>query len=155
LIVADEPVSALDVSIAAQILDLMQELQERFRVSYLLIAHDLRMVKYMSERIAVMYLGKIVEILPKDQFSVPLHPYTLALVAAVPRADPQARRLRKRSSTLLGEVPSPVSPPSGCAFHPRCPYAEERCRVESPPLQEWKPRHWAACHFVDKIQKIQ
>ncbi|MBI2082850.1 MAG: dipeptide ABC transporter ATP-binding protein [Deltaproteobacteria bacterium] len=148
LIVADEPVSSLDISIAAQILDLLRDLQKKFKMSYLFIAHDLRMVKYMSDRMAVMYLGKIVEMAPKSGFETPLHPYTQALVEAVPVLDPKSRR---KKIFLSGEVPSPINPPTGCAFHPRCPYAEDRCRREEPELKEWRPSHWAACHFVDKI----
>lgn len=148
LIVADEPVSALDVSIAFQILELLRGLQAEFGVSYLFIAHDLRMVKYMSHRIAVMYLGRIVEMAPKVEFSRPLHPYTQALVEAVPVVEPGTRR---RRILLSGEVPSPVRPPPGCPFHPRCPYAEARCQTEEPELREWRAGHWVACHLVDKI----
>lgn len=117
-------------------------------MSYLFIAHDLRMVTFMSHQIAVMYLGKIVEKGPTALFKKPLHPYTQALVEAVPVADPQRRRKR---ILLKGEVPSPVNPPSGCAFHPRCPFAEKRCQEEIPPLKEWREGHWAACHLVEKI----
>ncbi len=148
LVVADEPVSSLDVSIAADILALLKGFRKKYGVSYLFIAHDLRMVKYMSDRIAVMYLGKIVELATRASFERPLHPYTEALVAAVPVADPGTGR---KKILLSGEVPSPIAPPSGCAFHPRCPYAEKRCRDEEPELKEWRPGHWAACHLVEKI----
>ncbi|MBI2980869.1 MAG: ATP-binding cassette domain-containing protein [Deltaproteobacteria bacterium] len=148
LIVADEPVSSLDVSVAAQVLDLLRELQEKFRVGYLFIAHDLRMVKYMSHRMAVMYLGKIVEMAPRPGFETPLHPYTRGLALAVPVLDPASRR---EKFFLSGEVPSPVHPPAGCSFHPRCPYAVGRCRQEEPELREWRPGHWAACHLVNEI----
>lgn len=148
LIVADEPVSALDVSVAAQIVNLLQDLQKKFNLSYLFIAHDLKMVKYLSHRIAVMYLGKVVEFAPKDGFAKPLHPYTQALMAAIPVADPTTRRAK---IVLQGEVPSPLHPPTGCSFHTRCPFAEARCRSEEPMLQEWRPQHWASCHFVERI----
>lgn len=150
LIVADEPVSSLDISVAAQILKLMRNLQAKFHVSYLFIAHDLRMVQSMSHRIAVMYLGKIVELAPQERFYQPLHPYTQALVAAVPVVDPVNRRKR---IILSGEVPSLLNPPSGCSFHPRCPYAEARCKVEEPELKEWRTGHWASCHYVEQINK--
>jgi oligopeptide/dipeptide ABC transporter ATP-binding protein len=150
LVVADEPVSALDVSVAAQIVNLLQDLQQKFGMSYLFISHDLKMVNYLSHRIAVMYLGKIVETGPKEAMRKPLHPYTQALMAAIPIADPRAKRERL---ILSGEVPSPMHPPPGCEFHTRCPYAEARCREEVPELKEWRPNHWAACHFVDKINK--
>lgn len=149
ILVADEPVSALDVSVASQVLDLLKEFQKKFGMSYLFIAHDLRMVRFMSHRIAVMYLGKFVELASQSQFQKPLHPYTQALVEAVPVADPKTQRKR---IVLSGEVPSPLNPPSGCSFHPRCPYAEARCQKEEPVLREWRPGHWAACHFVEEIQ---
>ena len=150
LIIADEPVSALDVSIAAQIINLLQNLQKEFKTAFLFISHDLKMVKHMSHRIAVMYLGEIVEMGPSDNFLTPLHPYSLALTAAIPIPDPQTK---KRRLILSGEPPSPQNPPPGCRFHPRCPYAEEICRQEHPSLKECQPGHWAACHFIDKVKK--
>lgn len=148
LVIADEPVSALDVSVAAQIVNLLQDLQERFGISYLFISHDLKMVNYLSQRIAVMYLGKIVEIGSRAEMRKPLHPYTQALIAAIPVFDPRTKR---KKIILAGEIPSPMAPPPGCAFHTRCPFAENRCREEVPEMKEWQNQHWAACHFVDKI----
>ena len=145
LIIADEPVSALDVSVGAQIVNLLQDLQERFHLSYLFISHDLKMVRHLSHQIAVMYLGKIVELM--DHFR-PLHPYTQALVAAIPVPDPEKKRER---ILLHGEPPSPTNPPPGCSFHPRCPYAEKRCREEVPEWKEWEKGHWAACHLIGKM----
>jgi oligopeptide/dipeptide ABC transporter ATP-binding protein len=146
LIVADEPVSALDVSVQAQILNLLRDLQERFALTYLFIAHDLRLVEYMSDRVAVMYLGRVVELAgSQDLYQHPLHPYTRALLAAVPVPDPERKRNRL---TVAGEVPDPSAPPPGCAFHPRCPLALERCRRERPDLREVAPAHWAACHLA-------
>lgn len=149
LIIADEPVSALDVSVAAQIVNLLQDLQTRFGMSYLFISHDLKMVRHLSHQIAVMYLGKIVEKGPKGAMDHPLHPYTKALVAAIPVPDPKKKR---KKIVLSGEIPSSMAPPPGCAFHTRCPYAEKLCQEEEPPLKEWRPGHWASCHFVDKIE---
>jgi peptide/nickel transport system ATP-binding protein len=144
LIVADEPVSALDVSIRAQVINLMMDLQQRNRLSYLFIAHDLAIVQHISHRIAVMYLGKIVEEAEKHRlFLEPLHPYTEALLAAVPVPDPNRKRARR---IVAGDVPSPIHPPPGCAFHPRCPYVMARCRSETPQLREVGPGHLAACH---------
>jgi oligopeptide/dipeptide ABC transporter ATP-binding protein len=148
LVVADEPVSALDVSVAAQIVNLLQDLQEKFGISYLFIGHDLKMVTYLSHRIAVMYLGKIVETAPREGMRRPLHPYTQALIAAIPIPDPKTKR---KKIILAGEIPSPIAPPPGCAFHTRCPFAEKRCREEEPELKEWEKGRWASCHFVDKI----
>ncbi len=145
LIVADEPVSALDVSIQAQVINLMMDLQREKNLSYLFIAHDLAVVEHISHRIAVMYLGRMVEYAAKETvFRTPLHPYSEALLAAVPVPNPRVKRQRRH---LQGDVPSPVNPPPGCTFHTRCPYAESRCRVEMPALREVAPGHHVACHL--------
>jgi oligopeptide/dipeptide ABC transporter ATP-binding protein len=148
LIVCDEPVSALDVSVRAQVINLLEELKSEFGVSYLFISHDLSVVEHIADRVAVMYLGTIVEMAGRDRiWRTPQHPYTKALLAAAPIADPKAARARQRT-VLQGELPSPLEPPAGCPFHSRCPLAEARCRTERPELRPIGGDTVAACHFV-------
>ena len=149
LIIADEPVSALDVSVQAQVLNLMQDLQEEFGLTYLFVAHDLSVVNYVSDRIAVMYLGQIVEVAPAERlYGEPLHPYTAALLSAIPDPDPDRRA---NPIPLEGDVPDPAHAPAGCKFHPRCAYAQEVCRSQAPELLEIERGHQARCHLVDEI----
>jgi peptide/nickel transport system ATP-binding protein len=147
LIICDEAVSALDVSVKAQIVNLLQDLQKELGLALLFISHDLAIVEHMTHRVAVMYLGKIVEVAPKRElFAAPKHPYTEALLSAVRLPEPGAQRERV---ILKGDVPSPINPPKGCRFHTRCPYAFDRCRQDEPALRQTEPGHWSACHLHD------
>ncbi|MBV8187061.1 MAG: ABC transporter ATP-binding protein [Alphaproteobacteria bacterium] len=149
LVVADEPVSALDVSVQAQVLNLLLELQQRFKLTFLFVAHDLSVVRHISDRIAVMYVGQLVELAPTEAlFRQPQHPYTAALMRAVPVPDP---RVHSADGILGGEVPSPAKPPSGCYFHPRCKHAQARCKAEAPALREVAPGHVSRCHFAGEM----
>jgi peptide/nickel transport system ATP-binding protein len=158
LVVCDEPVSALDVSIQAQILNLLQDLQQEFGLTYLFVAHDLSVVEHISDRVAVMYVGKLAEVADTEElFLRPLHPYTEALLSAVPKPNPHLRRRQTGASqriVLRGEVADPANPPAGCYFHPRCQYAVDRCRVESPPLRELRPNHQVACHRAEELSLV-
>ena len=145
LIIADEPVSALDVSIQAQVLNLLRDLQKEFQLTYLFIAHDLRVVEYMSDRVAVMYLGKVMELAGVGNiYERPRHPYTEALLSSVPMPNP---KILKKKITLPGDVPSPINPPSGCVFHTRCPYRRRECETVAPGFIEIEPDHWLSCHY--------
>ena len=148
-IVCDEPISALDVSIQAQVVNLLEKLQDQLGLTYLFVAHDLSMVRHICDRVAVMYLGVIVESAERNElYEKPLHPYTQALLSAVPVPDPRQERVRKRT-ILVGDVPSPINPPAGCRFHPRCPVAVEQCRSQIPEWREAAAQHWVACHLVN------
>jgi oligopeptide transport system ATP-binding protein len=149
-IVCDEPVSALDVSIQAQVINLLEDLQQQLGLTYLFIAHDLSVVRHISTRVAVMYVGKMMEMANRDDlYENPLHPYTQSLLSAIPIPDPHVEQRRKRI-VLTGDIPSPVNPPTGCRFHTRCPVAFDRCKTEVPPFNEYAPGHFAACHWVEE-----
>lgn len=146
-LVLDEPTSALDVSVQAKILNLLSDLKEKFRLTYLLITHNLAVVHHFSDKVAVMYLGKLVEVAPTSKlFESPAHPYTIGLMSSIPIPDPKLAKSRKKV-ILMGEIPSPMNPPSGCRFHTRCPYAKDICRVEEPIMEEIGPGHYVACHL--------
>lgn len=150
LVVADEPVSALDVSVQAQVLNLLLELQQELHLTYLFVAHDLSVVKHITDRVAVMYVGKLAETAPTEElFFHPKHPYTAALMSAVPVADP---RVRSKMTPLQGDVPSPANPPSGCYFHPRCPHAVDICSTQTPILEEISPKHFVSCHRAHELE---
>ena len=150
LVVADEPVSALDVSVQAQVVNLMMDLQEQFGLTYLFVAHDLSVIRQICSRVAVMYVGQLVEVAESDElFRNPKHPYTSALLASVPEPDPRLRNRNKE--VMIGEVANPADPPSGCYFHPRCPHAQDVCRTTAPALEEVEPGHWASCHFAKEL----
>jgi peptide/nickel transport system ATP-binding protein len=150
LVICDEPVSALDVSIQAQTLNLLQDLQQDFNLSYIFVAHDLSVVQHISDRVAVMYVGKVAEMASAEElYSQPLHPYTEALLSSVPVADPLHKSER---IVMQGEVADPSNPPSGCYFHPRCRYAQEVCKLKTPEFRELKPDHWVACHRAEELQ---
>jgi oligopeptide/dipeptide ABC transporter ATP-binding protein len=157
LIVLDEPVSALDVSVQAQIINLLDDLQDEFKLTYLFVAHDLSVVRHVSDRIAVMYLGKLMEVSPAEElYTKPIHPYTSALLAAIPIPDPEENRRRERI-VVSGEPPNPINPPSGCVFHPRCPRASQICREVEPPLVRYPNGHLAACHhpMIVTVEEIK